>query len=71
MHFSEITTKRLTGPGLLLSKMMTPLTLSIISGRLVAATTVTSLRLCTPSISVRSWASTLSPTLLLPEELNQ
>lgn len=24
MHFSEITTKRLTGPGLLLSKMMTP-----------------------------------------------
>ena len=38
------------------------LTLSIISGLLVAATTRTSLKLSTPSISVKSWARTRSAT---------
>jgi len=36
------------------------------SGLLVAATIVTSLKLSTPSISFKSCANTLSPTLLLP-----
>ena len=44
-------------------------TLSIMSGLLVAATIVTSFSFSTPSISVNSWARTLSATLLLPEEL--
>ena len=37
-------------------------TLSILSGRFVAATMVTSCKTSTPSISVRSWASTRSET---------
>lgn len=44
-------------------------TLSIMSGRLVAASTVTSRSCSMPSISVRSWARTRSPTPLEPEEL--
>lgn len=44
-------------------------TLSIMSGRLVAASTVTSRSCSTPSISVSSWARTRSPTPPEPEEL--
>lgn len=44
-------------------------TLSIMSGRLVAASTVTSRSCSTPSISVRSWARTRSPTPPEPDEL--
>lgn len=44
-------------------------TLSIMSGRLVAASTVTSRSCSMPSISVRSWARTRSPTPPEPEEL--
>lgn len=47
------------------------LTLSIMSGRLVAASTVTSRSCSMPSISVRSWARTRSPTPPEPEELDE
>lgn len=49
----------------------TRFTLSIMSGRLVAASTVTSRSCSTPSISVSSWARTRSPTPLEPEDLQR
>lgn len=45
------------------------LTLSILSGRLVAAKIVTSFNCSMPSISVKSWARTRSATFPAPEEL--